>query len=181
MGRVSERGPIAGWIGLALAIWTLDRVTKHLVTQWLRLGEEIPVLPMFSWIRLHNQGAAFSFLSGAGGWQRWVFIVIALAFSVFLIYELRRLRADQWLYAAAFALILGGAWGNLYYRVVEGFVVDFILLHYQRAWFFPAFNVADAAISVGAAVWIALLVHESWQARRHGPDSGHASKDRADG
>jgi signal peptidase II len=173
---MSDRAPIVPWLALAVFVVALDRVTKYIVVQTLRLGEEIPVLPMFSWIRLHNEGAAFSLLSGAGGWQRWFFILVALAFSAYLIYEMRRLRPGQWLHGVAFGLILGGAWGNLYDRVIDGYVVDFILLHYQRVWFFPAFNVADAAITVGAAVWIALLLHESWLARRTRAAAGETGR-----
>jgi signal peptidase II len=172
-----DRSRVTPWLGIAAGIFALDRITKYFVVQTLRLGEEVPVLPMFSWIRLHNEGAAFSLLSGAGGWQRWFFIVVAIAFSAFLVYELRRLRPGQWLHATAFALILGGAWGNLYDRALHGFVVDFILVHYQRVWFFPAFNVADAAITVGAAVWIGLLVYEAWQARRSRVEVDEAGQD----
>jgi signal peptidase II len=172
---MADRIPLAPWLVLATGVWLLDRITKHFIVQWLRLGEEVPVLPMFSWIRLHNDGAAFSLLSGAGGWQRWFFVVVAVAFSAFLIHELRRVQPGQWLNALAFGLILGGAWGNLYDRVVHGYVVDFILVHYQRIWFFPAFNVADAAITVGAALWILLIVREWWVARN---DPSHAGGER---
>jgi signal peptidase II len=167
---------LARWLPVAVVVWLADRVTKYVVTQSLRLGEEVPILPFFSWVRLHNYGAAFSLLSEAGGWQRWMFVLIALAFSAFLIYELRRLQPGQWLHGVAYALILGGAWGNLYDRIVQGHVVDFILVHYQRTWFFPAFNVADAAITVGAAIWIALLLHESWQGRASPAHDGRGDR-----
>ncbi len=157
---------IAGWSGLALVLALLDQLSKYLVVQQLRLGEEIVVWPMFSWVRLHNSGAAFSMLAGAGGWQRWFFVLIALAFTAFLFYELRRLQPGQWLHGLAYALILGGAWGNLYDRVLHGYVVDFVLVHFRREYFFPAFNLADAAITLGAMLWIWLLLKESWHSWR---------------
>ena len=98
---------------------------------------------------------AFSFLSDAGGWQRWFFIAIAVGVSVMLLVWLARLGRDKWLEAVALSLILGGALGNLYDRIVHGHVVDFILVHWQQEWFFPAFNIADSAITVGAVMLIA--------------------------
>ncbi len=154
------------WLGLATLIAILDQITKRIVVRVLEYGQEVVVWPMFSWVRLHNEGAAFSLFSEASGWQRWFFVLVAVGFTIFLVYELRRLQPGQWLYGLAFGLILGGAWGNLYDRLLEGYVVDFILVHYQRQYFFPAFNLADAAITVGAMLWIGLMVREAWQERR---------------
>jgi signal peptidase II len=152
------------WLGFAVLVVTLDRVAKYIVVQVLALGERIPVWPFFSWIHLQNEGAAFSFLSGAGGWQRWLFVAIAIGFSIYLIYEMLRLPVDKKLQGWAFALILGGAWGNLIDRILSGRVVDFVLVHYQH-YYFPAFNVADSAIFLGAVAWIALMIRDS---RREG-------------
>jgi signal peptidase II len=152
------------WLGFAVLVVTLDRVAKYIVVQGLALGERIPVWPFFSWIHLQNEGAAFSFLSGAGGWQRWLFVAIAIGFSIYLIYEMLRLPVDKKLQGWAFALILGGAWGNLIDRILSGRVVDFVLVHYQH-YYFPAFNVADSAIFLGAVAWIALMIRDS---RREG-------------
>ncbi|MDP5070522.1 MAG: signal peptidase II, partial [Congregibacter sp.] len=99
----------------------------------------------------HNQGAAFSFLADAGGWQRWFFAGLALAVSAMIVFWLRDLKPRQWPLSLALALVLGGALGNLVDRILLGYVVDFISVHYQD-WYFPTFNVADSAISVGAAL-----------------------------
>jgi signal peptidase II len=143
-----------------MLVVALDRISKYIVVQVLEVGERIPVWSFFSWIHLKNEGAAFSFLDGAGGWQRWMFVAIAIGFSIFLIYEMLRLPADKKLQGWAFALILGGAWGNLIDRIADGRVVDFVLVHYQQ-YYFPAFNVADSAISLGAAAWIALMIRDA--------------------
>jgi signal peptidase II len=148
------------WLGFAMLVVALDRISKYIVVQVLEVGERIPVWSFFSWIHLKNEGAAFSFLDGAGGWQRWMFVAIAIGFSIFLIYEMLRLPADKKLQGWAFALILGGAWGNLIDRIADGRVVDFVLVHYQQ-YYFPAFNVADSAISLGAAAWIALMIRDA--------------------
>ena len=123
---------------------------------------------MFSWFNLtlqHNTGAAFSFLSDAGGWQRYFFSGIAVVISVALVIWLYRLPAKQWLLALSLGLILGGALGNLWDRLVLGYVVDFISVHY-RGWYFPAFNIADSAITVGAGC----MLLDSFLSR--GDDSG---------
>jgi signal peptidase II len=158
------------WLGFAMLVVTLDRVAKYIVLQLLEVGERVPVWPFFSWIHLQNEGAAFSFLSGAGGWQRWLFVAIAIGFSFYLIYEMLRLPADKKLQGWAFALILGGAWGNLIDRILSGRVVDFVLVHYQQ-YYFPAFNVADSAIFLGAVAWIALMIRDSRRERSAGARS----------
>jgi signal peptidase II len=103
-------------------------------------------------------------LSGSGGWQRWFFITLALLFTAFIVYELRRLKPTDRFMACIYALILGGALGNMVDRLLHGHVVDFILVHY-RDWYFPAFNVADIALSCGAAAWIGHLLLTSWRGR----------------
>ena len=155
-----RRTDLFRWLGFAVLVGILDRAAKYFVVQVLEVGERIPVWPFFSWIHLQNEGAAFSFLSGAGGWQRWLFVTIAIGFSVYLIVEMRRLPAQKKLHGWAFALILGGAWGNLVDRIGTGRVVDFVLVHYQQ-YYFPAFNVADSAIFLGAVAWIALMIRDA--------------------
>jgi signal peptidase II len=145
------------WLGFGGVVVALDQLSKWWVTRTLELGEEVPVLPFFSWVRWHNEGAAFSMLSQAGGWQRWFFVLLAVAFVGFIVYELRRLPVEQRLMGLVYGLVAGGAVGNLIDRVLHGYVVDFILLHY-RSYYFPAFNVADSALTVGAVLWIGLAV-----------------------
>ena len=142
------------WLWLSALVIVLDLGTKYLASTNLDYGISVPVLPFFNLTLLHNTGAAFSFLAEQGGWQRWFFAVLAIGVSVMLIAWLQRLpRSDRWL-SIALALVLGGALGNLYDRLVLGYVVDFIHLYYG-AYHFPAFNIADSAITVGA-VMIAL-------------------------
>lgn len=155
---------VTRWLALAGFVWITDRITKLIVDSELVLGELIPVLPGFSWIRLHNEGAAFSFLADQGGWQRWLFIALAIGFSAFLVSEIRRLPANDRLLGWAYGLVLGGALGNLWDRAFDGYVVDFVLVHYADH-YFPAFNVADAAISIGAVLWIASMLRDARRER----------------
>lgn len=141
------------WLSLALLVMLLDQASKRWVEMLLEPHDRISLSPIFSWVLVYNKGAAFSFLGDASGWQRWLFILLAIGVSLYLLRELWRLRAGQNGLAIAYALILGGAWGNLWDRLTEGKVVDFILLHYQD-YYFPAFNIADCAISVGVLVWL---------------------------
>ena len=139
--------------GAAVAIVALDQWTKHLAS--LELNYRVPV-ELTSWFDLtlaHNTGAAFSFLAGAGGWQRWFFTAVAAAVSVVLIVWLSRLPRHRVPLAVALGLVLGGGLGNLYDRVALGYVVDFISIHYHQ-WYWPAFNIADSAITVGAVVLV---------------------------
>jgi signal peptidase II len=139
--------------GAAVAIVALDQWTKHLAS--LELNYRVPV-ELTSWFDLtlaHNTGAAFSFLAGAGGWQRWFFTAVAAAISVVLIVWLSRLPRHRVPLALALGLVLGGGLGNLYDRVALGYVVDFISIHYHQ-WYWPAFNIADSAITVGAVVLV---------------------------
>jgi signal peptidase II len=137
---------------ISLVVVVLDQWTKKLAVSELADGF-VKVTDFFSLVLAYNKGAAFSFLSDAGGWQRWFFTVIAAAVSAVLVVWIYRLKQHEKLLAIALALVLGGAIGNLYDRVMLGHVVDFILVHYQDN-YFPAFNIADSAISVGAVLLI---------------------------
>ena len=148
------------WYALAGFVWLLDRATKAFVNSTLLLGQEVPILPIFSWIRLHNEGAAFSFLQDAGGWQRWMLATLAIGFSAYLVTEIRKLPPNERLQGWAYGLVLGGALGNLWDRLLHGYVVDFALAHYGDH-YFPAFNVADSAISIGAVLWIISMLREA--------------------
>jgi signal peptidase II len=156
---------MAKWLGLAGLVVVLDQLTKYWVISVLELGERVQVLPFFAWVRWHNDGAAFSFLSGSSGWQRWFFICLAIGFCAYIVYELARLPKQDKVMGWVFALIMGGAIGNMIDRVVQGYVVDFVLVHYE-AYIFPAFNVADSALFCGAATWIILMLIEWRQGRR---------------
>ncbi|KAA1188348.1 lipoprotein signal peptidase [Pseudohalioglobus sediminis] len=137
------------WYLLALIVVLLDQYTKWLATAYLDYGRPLEVFSWFNLTLQHNTGAAFSFLSNAGGWQRWFFTAVAVIISTGLIVWLYMARRGHWLLALALGLILGGAIGNLWDRVALGYVVDFISVHYG-GWYFPAFNIADSAITVGA-------------------------------
>ena len=142
------------WLWLTLAVIVLDQWTKWLITSNFVEYQSVTLLPVFDLIRLHNEGAAFSFLSNASGWQRWMFTALGIGVSAGLVVWLRRLPArGQGLLAAALALIVGGALGNVIDRILLGHVIDFIHVHYQQ-WYFPAFNVADSSITVGAMLLI---------------------------
>ncbi|HQU50057.1 MAG TPA: signal peptidase II [Casimicrobiaceae bacterium] len=147
------------WIALAAAIVVVDQVTKAAIQSTLEPGEAIAVLPILSIVLVFNTGAAFSFLAGGDGWQRWLFSGIAIAAAVFILWLIR--QGGGRVYLAGLALILGGAIGNLVDRLLLGHVVDFILVHW-RDWSYPAFNVADSAITIGAI----LLVVDSFRHRR---------------
>jgi signal peptidase II len=142
-----------GWVSLALLVVVADQWTKALALELLEYGRPLEILPVFNITLQFNRGAAFSFLSDAGGWQRWLFTAVALVASVVIAVWLARLNRDDKLLAASLSLILGGAIGNLWDRVQLGYVVDFISLHYHD-WYFPTFNVADSAVTVGAGLMI---------------------------
>ncbi|UAW99038.1 signal peptidase II [Halopseudomonas nanhaiensis] len=143
------------WVWLAVLVVVLDLATKWLVADRLMVFQQVPIIEGLLDITLaFNSGAAFSFLADAGGWQRWFFIAVAVGVSLMLIVWMARLSRDKVMEAIALSLVLGGALGNLYDRIVHGHVVDFILVHWQDAWYFPAFNVADSAITVGAGLLI---------------------------
>lgn len=149
------------WYALAILIIALDQLTKYWVSANFTYGQPWVITDFFNFTLLHNKGAAFSFLSSAGGWQRWFFAVVALVVSCVLTVWMARLEASQRWLLSALALVLGGAIGNLYDRVVLGYVVDFIVVHYQRH-YWPAFNIADSAICVGAA----MLIIDSFRSSR---------------
>ncbi|HET9339119.1 MAG TPA: signal peptidase II [Casimicrobiaceae bacterium] len=148
----------ARWIALAVAIVLVDQAVKALMLATFRPGDELVLLPVLSIVLTFNKGAAFSFLAGQDGWQRWFFAAVALAAAAFIVWLLR--RGGSRLYLAGLALILGGAIGNLIDRLWLGQVVDFVLAHW-RGWTFPAFNVADSAITIGAG----LLILDSFRQR----------------
>lgn len=137
------------WLWLTVAVIVLDLGTKALASSLLTYGQPVVVLPVFNLTLLHNTGAAFSFLAEHDGWQRWLFAFIAIGASIGLTVWLTRLRAHEKLMAASLALVIGGALGNLYDRLVHGYVVDFLSFHWQSH-YFPAFNLADTAITLGA-------------------------------
>jgi signal peptidase II len=142
------------WLPLVLLVIVADQLSKGWIEANYQLGDYTMVWPWLDIIRLHNPGAAFSFLAGAGGWQRWFFIVLALGVSVVLLWWLRGVHeAAERRLAIALSLILAGAIGNVIDRIEHGYVVDFIHVHWGSA-YFPAFNIADAALTVGAALMI---------------------------
>ncbi len=141
------------WFALSLIIILLDQLSKYIAVDIISLYESIEVLPFFNWTLLYNEGAAFSFLSDQGGWQRWFFIILSIIVTTVLAIWLLRLQDDEQSIALSLSLIIGGAIGNLIDRVLLGHVVDFIHLHYQE-YYWPAFNVADSAITVGVVIMI---------------------------
>jgi signal peptidase II len=158
---MSERFGKLPWLWLSLVIFVVDQVSKFWFDNNLSMYQQIVVIPdYFSWTLLYNTGAAFSFLADAAGWQRWFFAAVAVGVSVVLVIWLKRLKPEENWLALALALVLGGALGNLVDRVVFGHVVDFILLHWHQQWYFPAFNVADMAIT-GGAILLALDMFKS--------------------
>ena len=138
------------WLGLAALIVALDQITKLLISGNFVYGESLPITGFFNLVLAHNSGAAFSFLSDAGGWQRWMFTAIAIVASIWIV-SLMRQHPQQKLFCLALTLVLGGALGNVIDRVAYGYVVDFLDFYWGN-YHFPAFNVADSAISVGAAL-----------------------------
>ncbi len=141
------------WLWVSVVVIGLDQLTKLWASSALDYAVPVAVIPYFNLTLLHNTGAAFSFLSEAGGWQRWFFALMALAVSTVILLWLKRLPSTKVWLAVALALVLGGALGNVWDRIYLGYVVDFIDLYYQ-GWHWPAFNIADSAISVGAVMLI---------------------------
>jgi len=137
------------WLWLSVAALILDFVTKQMAQHFLTFAQPVYVLPIFDLTLLYNKGAAFSFLANESGWQRWFFTVIALSVSSVMTVWLMKLKANEKWLAAALALVIGGAIGNLYDRIAYGHVVDFIHVHWDEH-YFPAFNIADSAITLGA-------------------------------
>ncbi|MGD8932743.1 MAG: signal peptidase II [Chromatiales bacterium] len=141
------------WLWLSLGVILLDQLTKQLAEALLTAYQALEVLPFFDLTLMYNRGAAFSFLSDQGGWQRWFFVILALVVSGVLGVWLKRLRPDEKWVAVALALIIGGAIGNVIDRILFGQVIDFVHLHYHR-YYWPAFNVADSAITIGVAIML---------------------------
>ena len=160
---VSRSASLWPWLAWAVLLVIADQFTKTLILGYYRLGDATYVTSVFNIVRAHNTGAAFSFLADAGGWQRWLFTGIALATAVFILWQLRA-HPGQKLFCFALSSILGGAIGNVVDRLQHGYVVDFLDFH-LRGWHFPAFNVADCAITVGAAC---LILDELLRVRRTG-------------
>ena len=140
------------WLAWAVVILIADQITKTLILNNYRLGDSTFITSFFNIVRAHNTGAAFSFLSDAGGWQRWLFTGIGVAATIFIVWQLRA-HPGQKLFSFALSSILGGAVGNVVDRLMHGYVVDFLQFHYA-GWYFPSFNIADAAITVGAVCLI---------------------------
>ncbi|HRD50022.1 MAG: lipoprotein signal peptidase [Candidatus Competibacter sp.] len=151
-----------GWLSVLVVV--ADQATKYFAERLLVMHQPVPVTPSFNLLLTYNTGAAFSFLADAGGWQRWFFLGLGLMVSIGLLIWLGRLKPAEKRLAAALALILGGAVGNLIDRIWLGQVIDFIQLYYDR-WYWPAFNIADSAITLGAV----LLVLDSWRSKKSDP------------
>ena len=152
---ITELGVLAmfKWLTLSLVIILLDQVTKYFASHVLSMYQPIPIVPGFNLTLMHNTGAAFSFLSQAGGWQRWFFIGIASVVSIVIIVWMNGLPKNKYWLLTALALILGGAIGNVCDRIILGYVIDFIEVYYGDM-FWPAFNIADSAITIGAIMLI---------------------------
>ena len=151
--RSSSTPSLALWLGLAFVVVILDQLTKTLILQHFQLGDTRYVTPFFNVVRVHNTGAAFSFLAGASGWQRWFFVVLGFVASGFIVWMLRS-HPTQRLFCFAVTMIMGGALGNVIDRLLHGYVVDFLQFH-AGGWYFPSFNLADSAITLGAVLLIA--------------------------
>ena len=149
------------WLGVALVIFLLDQLTKIAIVGAFQLGESLPITSFFNLVRVHNAGAAFSFLADAGGWQRWFFTGLGTVAALVMVYLLR-MHAGQTLFCLALSLLLGGAVGNVVDRVLYSHVIDFLDFYYGN-WHFPAFNVADSAITMGACL---LILDELLRVRR---------------
>ena len=173
----SLRAGASNWLWLALVVIGLDQWTKYLITRNFEEFEQLVLLPVLEIMRLHNEGAAFSFLSHASGWQRWLFTGLGLLVSGGILVWLRQLPArGRNLLAAGLSLVLGGALGNVIDRVLWGYVIDFIRVHYE-GWYFPAFNVADSAITIGAGLLILDNLLDYGRRRHASHASGDAGSD----
>ena len=157
----TSSGGMLTWLGLSLIILLADQFTKVLIVGNYALGDSTMVTNFFNVVRAHNTGAAFSFLAGAGGWQRWFFTGIGVVAAIFMVWMLRS-HSGQKLFSFAIALILGGAIGNVIDRLLYGYVVDFLDFHWKTM-HFPAFNIADSAITIGATC---LILDELLRVRR---------------
>ena len=158
------------WLALALLVFLLDQLTKTLILGSFQLGDSHTVTSFFNIVRVHNAGAAFSFLAGASGWQRWFFVGLGLVATVFIVWMLKQ-HGGQRLFSLALSLVLGGALGNVIDRLLHGHVIDFLQFHWSwlaplfAGGYFPSFNIADSAITVGATL---LIVDELRRVRKAG-------------
>jgi len=141
------------WLWLSLLAVILDQGSKLVIAGSMQLYQSIPIMPYFNLTYVHNTGAAFSFLSEAGGWQRWFFAGLAFVISIVIAVWLARLKQHETLLAVALSLVLGGAIGNLIDRLAYGYVIDFLDVYYQT-WHWPAFNIADSAITLGVILML---------------------------
>lgn len=164
----------SNWLWLSFFVVLLDQATKALVIGTVKMQDSIALLPILDIVYLENTGAAFSIFAQAAGWQRWFFITLALIVSLVLMIWLRRIRADQTILAIGLSLVLGGALGNVIDRVMHGYVVDFIYFHW-RTWYFPAFNLADTAISIGAGCLLIDAFRESGNEKRAAETAQHTT------
>ena len=169
MARAASSAPgLALWLGLAAIVILADQVTKTLIMGSMQLGDARPVTSFFNIVRAHNTGAAFSFLAGASGWQRWFFVGLGAVASVFIVWMLRS-HPTQKLFCFAVSMIMGGALGNVIDRLLHGYVVDFLQFRFSvleplfHGGYFPSFNVADSAITLGATC---LIVDELLRVRK---------------
>ena len=160
-GNGNGRASLWPWLAWAVFLMGADQITKTLILNHYQLGDSTFITSFFNIVRAHNTGAAFSFLSDAGGWQRWLFTGIGLGATIFIVWQLRA-HPGQKLFSFALSSILGGAVGNVVDRLMHGYVVDFLQFHYA-GWYFPSFNLADSAITVGAAC---LILDELLRVRR---------------
>lgn len=166
MNTTPSRPHIWPWLAWALLVLLLDQLTKQWILQHYALWDSTPVTSFFNIVRAHNTGAAFSFLASHDGWQRWLFVGIGVGATVLIVWQLRRHPGHK-LFCLALASILGGAIGNVLDRLIHGYVVDFLDFHWGGR-HFPAFNVADISICVGAAL---LILDELLRSRREGTSS----------
>jgi signal peptidase II len=148
------------WLALSAVVVVLDLYTKHLIQGAFMYGDSLTINSFFDLVRYHNEGAAFSFLAKAGGWQKWFFSIISIVAIVVMTYLIKKHHAEK-LFCLGLALVIGGAAGNLYDRFTLGYVVDFLSFHYQNH-YWPAFNVADSAICVG----VGLLLLDSFKKQK---------------
>jgi signal peptidase II len=162
MARSFSGAPrLALWLVLALLVIVLDQFAKTLILGTFQLGDSRTVTPFFNVVRVHNSGAAFSFLAGAAGWQRWFFVALGIAAAGFIVWMLRS-HPTQKVFCLAVTMIMGGALGNVTDRVLHGYVIDFIQVHWRDS-YFPSFNLADSAITLGAVL---LVIDELRRVRR---------------
>lgn len=162
MNTAARKAVFWPWLLLAAAIVVADQISKRFILNWLPYNDGFPVASVLNIVHVVNTGAAFSFLAGAGGWQRWAFTLLGLGVSAFIVTLLWR-GAQPRLFACALSFIMGGALGNVIDRIAYGHVVDFIQVHWRDQWYFPSFNLADSAITVGAVL---LVLDELLRMRR---------------